>query len=168
MNREVVEIGLGQARLIGKKSINKLDKARLFFAKLLRRYENFVGREKCGAGLGFRQSDQPDLQIFFSWILPMQIGASAARPAEDTCEKQRSRRDNPANAKLHCTVAVNGSFVPVHAAMEVAGSSAKDEVENTPGRTKLVGTGRFELPTPRTPSECSTRLSHVPTGNHGP
>ncbi len=28
---------------------------------------------------------------------------------------------------------------------------------------KLVGTGRFELPTPRTPSECSTRLSHVPT-----
>jgi hypothetical protein len=27
----------------------------------------------------------------------------------------------------------------------------------------LVGTGRFELPTPRTPSECSTRLSHVPT-----
>src|SRR5580698_171253 len=27
----------------------------------------------------------------------------------------------------------------------------------------LVGTGRFELPTPRTPSECSTTLSHVPT-----
>src|SRR2546428_8497930 len=27
----------------------------------------------------------------------------------------------------------------------------------------VVGTGRFELPTPRTPSECSTRLSHVPT-----
>src|SRR3954466_12074604 len=32
----------------------------------------------------------------------------------------------------------------------------------------LVGTGRFELPTPRTPSECSTRLSHVPTGKTGP
>jgi hypothetical protein len=30
----------------------------------------------------------------------------------------------------------------------------------------LVGTGRFELPTPRTPSECSTRLSHVPTGRN--
>src|SRR2546422_3804305 len=32
----------------------------------------------------------------------------------------------------------------------------------------MVGTGRFELPTPRTPSECSTRLSHVPTkeGTH--
>jgi hypothetical protein len=30
-------------------------------------------------------------------------------------------------------------------------------------RKNLVGTGRFELPTPRTPSECSTRLSHVPT-----
>ncbi len=30
-------------------------------------------------------------------------------------------------------------------------------------RELLVGTGRFELPTPRTPSECSTRLSHVPT-----
>src|SRR5712691_7165727 len=28
---------------------------------------------------------------------------------------------------------------------------------------RMVGTGRFELPTPRTPSECSTRLSHVPT-----
>ena len=31
----------------------------------------------------------------------------------------------------------------------------------------LVGTGRFELPTPRTPSECSTRLSHVPTEGFG-
>jgi hypothetical protein len=30
-------------------------------------------------------------------------------------------------------------------------------------RKSMVGTGRFELPTPRTPSECSTRLSHVPT-----
>jgi hypothetical protein len=30
-------------------------------------------------------------------------------------------------------------------------------------KKELVGTGRFELPTPRTPSECSTRLSHVPT-----
>ena len=27
----------------------------------------------------------------------------------------------------------------------------------------MVGMGRFELPTPRTPSECSTRLSHIPT-----
>ena len=26
---------------------------------------------------------------------------------------------------------------------------------------KMVGMGRFELPTPRTPSECSTRLSHI-------
>jgi hypothetical protein len=30
-------------------------------------------------------------------------------------------------------------------------------------KKSMVGTGRFELPTPRTPSECSTRLSHVPT-----
>ena len=30
-------------------------------------------------------------------------------------------------------------------------------------KQRMVGTGRFELPTPRTPSECSTRLSHVPT-----
>ena len=30
-------------------------------------------------------------------------------------------------------------------------------------KARMVGTGRFELPTPRTPSECSTRLSHVPT-----
>ena len=35
---------------------------------------------------------------------------------------------------------------------------------NEVGRGEEVGTGRFELPTPRTPSECSTRLSHVPTG----
>ena len=27
----------------------------------------------------------------------------------------------------------------------------------------MVGTARFELTTPRTPSEYSTRLSHVPT-----
>src|ERR1035437_1150156 len=27
----------------------------------------------------------------------------------------------------------------------------------------MVGTCRFELPAPRTPSECSTRLIHVPT-----
>src|ERR1700745_218762 len=32
--------------------------------------------------------------------------------------------------------------------------------------SRMVGTGRFELPTPRTPSECSTRLSHVPTFNN--
>src|SRR5581483_5748516 len=32
-----------------------------------------------------------------------------------------------------------------------------------PMEGSMVGTGRFELPTPRTPSECSTRLSHVPT-----
>src|SRR5438552_3098575 len=31
---------------------------------------------------------------------------------------------------------------------------------------QVVGTGRFELPTPRTPSECSTRLSHVPTARN--
>src|SRR5690348_8026361 len=32
------------------------------------------------------------------------------------------------------------------------------------GRTKeWSGRADFELPTPRTPSECSTRLSHVPT-----
>src|SRR3954449_11572924 len=37
------------------------------------------------------------------------------------------------------------------------------EAENEIEVLKLVGTGRFELPTPRTPSECSTRLSHVPT-----
>ena len=34
----------------------------------------------------------------------------------------------------------------------------------TNSQIEMVGTGRFELPTPRTPSECSTRLSHVPTG----
>ena len=28
---------------------------------------------------------------------------------------------------------------------------------------RMVGTARFELATPRTPSECSNRLSHVPT-----
>ena len=36
------------------------------------------------------------------------------------------------------------------------------ELNKKKGRT-MVGMGRFELPTPRTPSECSTRLSHIPT-----
>ena len=42
-------------------------------------------------------------------------------------------------------------------------ASKIDDWGNVFRRGKLVGTGRFELPTPRTPSECSTRLSHVPT-----
>jgi len=43
--------------------------------------------------------------------------------------------------------------------------NADDERRNTQliKGNLMVGTGRFELPTPRTPSECSTRLSHVPT-----
>jgi hypothetical protein len=45
---------------------------------------------------------------------------------------------------------------------EEAEERTKLELEQK--KTKeMVGTGRFELPTPRTPSECSTRLSHVPT-----
>src|SRR5690349_6231990 len=39
----------------------------------------------------------------------------------------------------------------------------KRERGGGPRLKEMVGTGRFELPTPRTPSECSTRLSHVPT-----
>ena len=45
---------------------------------------------------------------------------------------------------------------------EEADERKKLELEQKKRKT-LVGTGRFELPTPRTPSECSTRLSHVPT-----
>ena len=37
------------------------------------------------------------------------------------------------------------------------------KVERKKAEKKMVGMGRFELPTPRTPSECSTRLSHIPT-----
>jgi len=40
--------------------------------------------------------------------------------------------------------------------------SKRRETPENKGK-KLVGTARFELATPRTPSECSTRLSHVPT-----
>ena len=40
---------------------------------------------------------------------------------------------------------------------------AAHEIVFDPQNLEMVGTGRFELPTPRTPSECSTRLSHVPT-----
>jgi hypothetical protein len=43
-----------------------------------------------------------------------------------------------------------------------ANQSREAENQETKSR-RMVGTGRFELPTPRTPSECSTRLSHVPT-----
>jgi hypothetical protein len=51
-----------------------------------------------------------------------------------------------------------------------AGKNHREAVGEIPSafregsESQLVGTGRFELPTPRTPSECSTRLSHVPTG----
>jgi len=38
----------------------------------------------------------------------------------------------------------------------------KAELNKKKGK-RMVGTARFELATPRTPSECSTRLSHVPT-----
>src|SRR5246127_3198531 len=44
------------------------------------------------------------------------------------------------------------------------GSDTLSPLEPSFGFKRMVGTGRFELPTPRTPSECSTRLSHVPTG----
>ncbi len=39
--------------------------------------------------------------------------------------------------------------------------NADDESRHKRLKSKglMVGTGRFELPTPRTPSECSTRLS---------
>jgi integrase len=43
-----------------------------------------------------------------------------------------------------------------------ADARTKAELTKKKGRT-MVGMGRFELPTPRTPSECSTRLSHIPT-----
>ena len=33
---------------------------------------------------------------------------------------------------------------------------------------KMVGTARFELATPCTPSKCATRLRHVPTGRNPP
>ena len=48
---------------------------------------------------------------------------------------------------------------------EQTGPSAAASAANvsTKKKGRMVGTGRFELPTPRTPSECSTRLSHVPT-----
>jgi len=39
----------------------------------------------------------------------------------------------------------------------------RDKAKALNTRVKMVGMGRFELPTPRTPSECSTRLSHIPT-----
>jgi hypothetical protein len=44
---------------------------------------------------------------------------------------------------------------------EQANQSRKPETQEKKTR-RLVGTGRFELPTPRTPSECSTRLSGNP------
>ena len=69
---------------------------------------------------------------------------------------------------------VNGTSGPLQLARptlsRVAGVSATGARRRNPERSEgsrgLVGTGRFELPTPRTPSECSTRLSHVPTGDN--
>jgi hypothetical protein len=56
--------------------------------------------------------------------------------------------------------------VPITSQLAKWEAAAKPSTELKKQRNKrdtLVGTGRFELPTPRTPSECSTRLSHVPT-----
>jgi len=49
-------------------------------------------------------------------------------------------------------------------------SEADERGNHNPRKSNnlMVGTGRFELPTPRTPSECSTRLSHVPTQGNRP
>src|SRR6478752_2640021 len=68
-----------------------------------------------------------------------------------------------------------------HRARKISGTTIRNETEGSCRRgyspkyrdpewkpliREMVGTGRFELPTPRTPSECSTRLSHVPTGRN--
>jgi hypothetical protein len=52
---------------------------------------------------------------------------------------------------------------PIHHLGQVPGGGILPEISADKTYEELVGTGRFELPTPRTPSECSTRLSHVPT-----
>jgi hypothetical protein len=46
---------------------------------------------------------------------------------------------------------------------EAAAKKREETKKRKNNGKQMVGTGRFELPTPRTPSECSTRLSHVPT-----
>jgi Phage integrase family len=51
---------------------------------------------------------------------------------------------------------------------EAEATNAYMRTKPSNNETRMVGTGRFELPTPRTPSECSTRLSHVPTKRSSP
>src|SRR5580704_15332891 len=70
----------------------------------------------------------------------------------------------PANLKRKAVESL--ANVPITSQLAKWEAAAKPSTEWKKQRNKgdtLVGTGRFELPTPRTPSECSTRLSHVPT-----
>ena len=59
-----------------------------------------------------------------------------------------------------------GFVAPLLRQYPCSGSQRNRGATNSSGNRRMVGTGRFELPTPRTPSECSTRLSHVPTGRN--
>src|SRR6476469_1556115 len=82
------------------------------------------------------------------------------------CRTARALHEPPRKAliratALRCVAYKLGCFV---GRQKQAPAHAKILLEEK----RLVGTGRFELPTPRTPSECSTRLSHVPTGKTGP
>ena len=70
----------------------------------------------------------------------------------------------PANLKRKAVESLAND--PITSQLAKWEAAAKPSTELKKQRNKgdtLVGTGRFELPTPRTPSECSTRLSHVPT-----
>ena len=69
------------------------------------------------------------------------------------CEHPTPRRTTPQVDWFLCSEFVTGVCLVFRAGVETA----------EPLDSEMVGTGRFELPTPRTPSECSTRLSHVPT-----
>jgi hypothetical protein len=71
-------------------------------------------------------------------------------------------------AKRKAVESLDNVTITSHLAKWEAESKQHREVKKPNKDGEMVGTGRFELPTPRTPSECSTRLSHVPTEENPP
>ncbi len=125
------------------------------------------GWGKCGM-----QQDRWASHLSTPAFSPEDAGHVHKMPVEDcdrttaaSCHHQvgrvvRSNRTNHHGNRWTCDPRNAGTRIALP-----AGSEAEEDTRETEEKNKneLVGTGRFELPTPRTPSECSTRLSHVPT-----
>jgi hypothetical protein len=62
-------------------------------------------------------------------------------------------------AKRKAVAALDSGTITSQLAKWKTKAEEREKQNSKKTKKKMVGTGRFELPTPRTPSECSTRLS---------